>query len=117
MRPVPAALPGAAREGKRLSTALTLAVLSEGSVLSESPVTVVKAARLLDGRGGPPVAPAMVRIEGDRIVEVASRIAIPGGARVIDLGGATLLPGLIDLQTHLTDTVRCGPGFGSQMVN
>jgi imidazolonepropionase-like amidohydrolase len=65
--------------------------------------TVLKAARLIDGRGGPPLEPAMVRIAGDRIVEVASTLAIPAGATVIDLGSATLLPGLIDLHTHLTD--------------
>ena len=45
----------------------------------------------------------MVRIEGDRILEVATTLAIPPGARIIDLGSATLLPGLIDLHTHLTD--------------
>jgi len=49
------------------------------------------------------MAPAMVRVEGDRIAEVGSRLAVPAGARVIDLGDATLLPGLIDLHTHLTD--------------
>ena len=66
-------------------------------------VVVLKAARLVDGRGGAPLAPAMVRVEGDRIAEVGSRLAVPAGARVIDLGDATLLPGLIDLHTHLTD--------------
>ena len=65
--------------------------------------TVVKAARLIDGRGGPPLEPAMVRITGDRIVEVASTVTVPSGATIIDLGSATLLPGLIDLHTHLTD--------------
>ncbi len=65
--------------------------------------TVVKAARLIDGRGGPPLEPAMVRITGDRIVEVGSNLAVPSDAKVIDLGSATLLPGLIDLHTHLTD--------------
>jgi imidazolonepropionase-like amidohydrolase len=45
----------------------------------------------------------MVRIEGDRIADVGARLAIPAGARLIDLGDATLLPGLIDLHTHLTD--------------
>src|SRR5262249_3153418 len=64
---------------------------------------VLKAGRLVDGRGGAPLVPAMVRIDGDRIVEVGGRLAIPPGARVIDLGNATLPPGLIDLPTHLTD--------------
>jgi imidazolonepropionase-like amidohydrolase len=63
---------------------------------------VVKAARLIDGRGGPPLEPAMVRISGDRIEEVASSLPVPAGATLIDLGSATLLPGLIDLHTHLT---------------
>jgi imidazolonepropionase-like amidohydrolase len=61
---------------------------------------VLKAARLLDGRGGV-IAPALVFVVGDRIAEVGSDLGIPVGAQVIDLGGATLLPGLIDLHTHL----------------
>jgi imidazolonepropionase-like amidohydrolase len=83
--------------------AFAFLLAASASAVPESPVTVVKAARLIDGRGGPPMSPAMVRIDGERIVEVAATLAIPGGARVIDLGGATLLPGLIDLHTHLTD--------------
>ncbi len=67
-----------------------------------APVTVIKAGHLLDGRGGPPVAPAMVRVEGEKIAEVGANLSIPPGAKVIDLGDATLLPGLIDLHTHLT---------------
>lgn len=67
---------------------------------------IVKAARLIDGRGGPPIAPAMVRIDGERIAAVGSSLAVPQGARVIDLGSATLLPGLIDLHTHLTGERR-----------
>lgn len=62
---------------------------------------VLKAARLLDGRGGTPLAPAMVLLDGDRILDVGANLKVPEGARVIDLGGATLLPGLIDLHTHL----------------
>jgi imidazolonepropionase-like amidohydrolase len=86
---------------------LLLAVLSAASVTlpaADAPaVVVLKAARLVDGRGGAPLAPAMVRVDGDRIAEVGSRLTVPAGARVIDLGDATLLPGLIDLHTHLTD--------------
>lgn len=62
---------------------------------------VLKAARLLDGRGGVPFAPAMVLLDGDRIAEAGANLKVPEGARVIDLGAATLLPGLIDLHTHL----------------
>jgi imidazolonepropionase-like amidohydrolase len=67
------------------------------------PLIVIKAARLIDGRGGPPLEPAIVRIEGERITEVGTQLAMPKDAKVIDLGTATLLPGLIDLHTHLTD--------------
>ncbi len=45
---------------------------------------------------------AVVLIAGDRIERVGSRLPIPSGTRVIDLGGATLLPGLIDVHTHIT---------------
>jgi len=83
--------------------ALLAAALSSATPAAPLSSTVVKAARLIDGRGGAVLAPAMVRIEGDRIVEVATSLAVPAGARVVDLGGATLLPGLIDLHTHLTD--------------
>jgi imidazolonepropionase-like amidohydrolase len=73
------------------------------SASSHAQVTVVRAGRLIDGRGGEPLAPAMVLIEGDRIREVGSRLSVPPGAVEIDLGEATLLPGLIDLHTHLAD--------------
>ena len=67
-----------------------------------APVVLIRAARLVDGRGGEPLAPAMVRVEGDRIAAIGSSLPVPPGARVIDLGDATLLPGFIDLHTHLT---------------
>jgi imidazolonepropionase-like amidohydrolase len=68
------------------------------------PVVAVRAARLIDGRGGAPMASPVVIVRGDRIDAVGSGMSIPPGARVIDLGTATLLPGLIDLHTHLTST-------------
>jgi len=78
-------------------------VLLSGQGAAPPPI-VLRAARLIDGRGGAPIAPAAVMIRGDRIEAAGSGLAIPPGARVIDLGGATLLPGLIDLHTHLTST-------------
>jgi imidazolonepropionase-like amidohydrolase len=66
-------------------------------------VTLVKAGRLLDPRTGSVLAPAAVLIEGDKIKQVgsSSQTGVPAGAKVIDLGKTTLLPGLIDGHTHL----------------
>jgi imidazolonepropionase-like amidohydrolase len=65
-------------------------------------VTAVKAAHMLDVRSGALVDDAVVLITGDRITAAGSKLAIPAGAKVIDLGNKTLLPGLIDSHTHLT---------------
>ncbi|HEX3352989.1 MAG TPA: amidohydrolase family protein [Terriglobales bacterium] len=70
---------------------------------SAAAVTLVKAARLLDPRTGNVLAPAAVLIDGDKISQVGSpsQIGAPPAAKIIDLGTATLLPGLIDGHTHL----------------
>jgi imidazolonepropionase-like amidohydrolase len=65
-------------------------------------ILAVKAARLFDGRGDAVIPNGVVIVEGDRIKAVGSGIPIPAGARVIDLGDSTLLPGLIDAHTHIT---------------
>ncbi len=62
-------------------------------------VVVLKAARMLDVAGGRIVSPGLVVVEGDRISAVGG--IAPAGARVIDLGDVTLLPGLIDAHVHL----------------
>ena len=63
---------------------------------------VLRAARVFDGKSDRAVSPGVVVIEGDRIVAVGPDAAVPAGARVIELPGATVLPGLIDLHDHLT---------------
>ena len=65
-------------------------------------VSNLPAARMIDGKGDRAIAPAVVLIENDRIVAAGSSVTIPAGTRVVDLGGATLLPGLIDMHDHLT---------------
>jgi imidazolonepropionase-like amidohydrolase len=62
----------------------------------------IRAARLIDGRGGPPLQNAVILIDSTRITAVGVNLAIPPGTRVIDLGQATVLPGLIDCHTHIT---------------
>src|SRR4051812_34688921 len=68
-------------------------------VLLSQPIAV-KAARMFDARKGAIVQPGMVVADGERITQVGGEA--PAGAQVIDLGDATLLPGLIDAHTHLT---------------
>jgi imidazolonepropionase-like amidohydrolase len=65
-------------------------------------LTVLKAARLFDGRSDRILGDAVVIVEGSRIREVGARLKPPSGARVIDLGDVTLLPGFIDSHTHLS---------------
>ncbi len=62
---------------------------------------VLKAAHVFDATGTALKDGGMVVVRGDRIVSVGG--AAPAGARVIDLGDATLLPGFIDSHTHLTE--------------
>jgi len=85
-----------------------------------SAATLVKAGRLLDPRTGHVLSPAAVLIEGDKIKEVGPPSKVqadaPPGVETIDLGDATLLPGLIDSHTHLlvNPTVPAEPEFGNR---
>jgi imidazolonepropionase-like amidohydrolase len=59
----------------------------------------IRAARMFDARSGKMVPNALVVVRGDRIAEVGG--TIPAGATLIDLGAATLMPGMIDGHVHL----------------
>jgi imidazolonepropionase-like amidohydrolase len=82
-----------------------VAVVSAAQTPAQSavPVTLIKAGRLLDPRTGNILAPAAVLIEDGKIKEVGApaKVQAHPGAKIIDLGNATLLPGLIDSHTHL----------------
>jgi imidazolonepropionase-like amidohydrolase len=62
---------------------------------------VLHAARLLEIDTGRLLAPGEVLVQGDRIAEVGSTVTHPSNAEMINLGDATLLPGLIDAHVHL----------------
>lgn len=57
--------------------------------------------RVLDSEAGALREGLQVLVRGDRVVEVAGNIATPSDARTIDLGGRTLMPGLIDCHVHV----------------
>jgi imidazolonepropionase-like amidohydrolase len=89
----------------RLSGAMVFAAVAFLATNSPATVTQLKAGRLLDPRTGNVLSPAAVFIEDNKIKEVGSpaqsQAHAAAGAKIIDLGNATLLPGLIDSHTHL----------------
>ena len=66
---------------------------------SASSSVILRAATVLDGHGGVQRNVDIV-VVGSRITRVARRAAVPAGARLVDLGDRTVLPGLIDAHTH-----------------
>lgn len=76
------ALPGSADGGDDMTTAIVDALL-------------------IDGTGADPFPQATVLIEGEQLTAVGQNIPVPNDADVIDAGGRTLMPGLIDSHVHL----------------
>jgi imidazolonepropionase-like amidohydrolase len=70
------------------------------AMLAAQTTTAVTARRMLDLRSGRMVENPVVVIQGDRITAVGN--AAPAGVTPVDLGDVTLLPGFMDLHTHLT---------------
>ncbi|MBT4522254.1 MAG: amidohydrolase family protein [Halieaceae bacterium] len=83
----------------RMFIALLVGVLATTVALAD-PV-VLKADRMLDIEAGKMIGPASVVVDNGLIVAV-NPVELPLGARVIELGDMTLLPGLMDMHTHLT---------------
>lgn len=89
--------------------AAALALLVTVPLTAQAPapapdVVLIRAGRLIDGRGGPPLTGVGILVEGDRIRAVGPLAEIEPrarGARVIDLSRFTVLPGLIDTHTHM----------------
>ena len=63
---------------------------------------------IINGKGEAPIPDGLILVDGHRIQAVGSRehLSIPGDAEVVDLGTATLLPGLIDTHVHLVMNAR-----------
>ncbi len=84
---------------RSIASAIFISLLFAAVAVAEEPATVaIHSRRVLDVRGGTAVE-AYVVVRGDRIVSVDRNE--PSGVRVIELGDATVLPGLIDCHVHL----------------
>jgi imidazolonepropionase-like amidohydrolase len=79
--------------------AAVLVCIATGLSAQEQSI-VLRAARVLDGRGAV-MANVDILVSGGRIEMVGPRRAVPAGARLVDLGNRTVLPGLIDAHAHL----------------
>ncbi len=97
----------------RLKTVLSTGLLASmfSAVVSSAPAqeakgsgtVALRAARVIDGTGAAPILNGVVVVTDDKIVAIGAQgsVTIPAGARTIDLGDATLLPGFIDAHTHI----------------
>lgn len=83
-----------------------------GAALIAAPASAetvaVTAAKMVDVLAGKTIDNPVVVITDGRITSVSSGGAVPAGAKRIDLGGKTILPGLIDMHVHLTSLAEIG---------
>ena len=88
----------------RLRAWVALLSICCGTAIAE--VRAYTGATLIDGTGRPPVADATVLVEEGRIVAAGSGVDVPGGARVIEVTGKWIVPGLIDAHIHFMTSGR-----------
>src|SRR5688500_10513267 len=92
---------------KTILAALTFTLLSADAAAQTQPApapVVIRAARMITIASPEVVLNAVVVVNGDRITAAgpSGSVPVPAGARIIDLGDVTLLPGFIDSHTHIT---------------
>ncbi len=99
---------------QRIAICLLWVVALTGMAVAQSQptpavITAIKAGRLIDPEAGTAAIDQVIIIEGEKIKAIGSNLAIPAGAKVIDLSKLTVLPGLVDAHTHMALTYKEQP--------
>ena len=97
---------------KTMISALCLALTvgeSTAQSVDANPLEAIRAGKFIDVQAGRVLSNQIILIRGSKIEAVGSNLAIPEGAKVIDLSKMTVLPGLIDCHTHLADIASLEP--------
>jgi imidazolonepropionase-like amidohydrolase len=92
-----------------MRTAQLICFLLAGAAGTAAQVTVLTHATVIDGTGRVPIPDMAIVMNGGRIAEMgpATTVKTPSGAQVVDLSGKTIIPGIINLHSHINeDTER-----------
>ncbi|MEO7827605.1 MAG: amidohydrolase family protein, partial [Allosphingosinicella sp.] len=80
---------------------LALSLLLPAAAPGEEPAILLRPARIFDGADPRPHEGWSVLVRGERIEAVGPALPVPAGAKVVDLPGTTLMPGMIEGHSHL----------------
>jgi imidazolonepropionase-like amidohydrolase len=101
-----------------LLSPLTISATAQQAYKPAAPRTLLRAGKVLDVHTGKEAAAQTIIIEGENISAISPTASTPAkpGDRVVDLTAYTLLPGLIDVHTHLTMATNFDPYFELSMT-